>query len=1057
MDEFSTLSFSNQSIHSSIMSNSTDPSDYNQQQQQQQQEAIERATNLFSEEQDVNMEDEDEVLPASFPQQQMMQPSFSAAATTTIQQTLLDRIITPSPFPQHNTGTSRFRTAFSRILADPVNDTEAWLAVIAESSTCYASILGGTESASSSSLAAPDQYAKLDWVESCYGALIYRFPYAVTHVTGVADILRQQIVELRAALAQSMHTSSNSNSSIILYEAPMKQRLLQCRAKLSRIFQTHLGIAEESILGQDTTPDDATQTPPVHRLALGAWVVELWLVYVKHVQHDAATAAVKNIANPSEISLAEREAGTAAYDRAVTAAGDGHNNHLLWNAYRSFVQSWVTVSPLDGGTNVDHALASKQMQQLRSVYQRAIVQPMLGLDTYWQEYESFEKQQSEALAAALIQEFAPKYQHARSVYLERNRVMSSGDVQLGRLATPPVPPVDQNNNENEYHGKLLDEYHLLRLWKVRCSYERTNPGRLGTTDLSRRIRNSFCEMACTLTRHPETWHMWSTWELLQAGVSTVTVGPGPDGWPASVQRSLQVLKLGQKHIPDATLLAYAEAQLIETYNPSACQDIMESFLERSPNTLGFVLLQQLVRRHKGKEPARIVFARARKTLSTSSSTKTIFEEKSTDKGDNDGEKTEGQTGKKMDEENGNRWIVTNRLDETIGAGAPLVPKTGENGDKKLKTMSGGITWHLFAAHAEMEHRLNREPEIAARVYELGLRKHATFLTVTPYVQRYAQLLLELNDILNLRALLTRAVAACEAGNKQSALASLWDTRLHFESVSGADPASIGSLQRIEQRRHEVLMGPDLEDVATGGIAGTGDSALIGAQKSTIAEQLIRTEGYDVSSRIVNGLKRTVGLLGVMGIWGTADIDAKSRKRHTKVELSIEFSGGTSDAAYYKRLQFEQSVQAGFSPDSVQTDMVTGSKLLTARERLALATGAGGPTGVLGGTAIMLSIQQSADWLRPLLLLLPASQLRLPIVAKPPPHLTEMALSAMRQNALPAERPTDDVSSKSTKRSLATNNDGSSDEEDGVGSSGYGAAFRARQRARMEQNGTTHLN
>jgi hypothetical protein len=135
----------------------------------------------------------------------------------------------------------------------------------------------------------------------------------------------------------------------------------------------------------------------------------------------------------------------------------------------------------------------------------------------------------------------------------------------------------------------------------------------------------------------------------------------------------------------------------------------------------------------------------------------------------------------------------------------------------------------------------------------------------------------------------------------------------------------------------------------------------------------------------------------------------------------------------------------------------GSKILSARERL--AGGTGGPSGSTGagsgGTAVMLAIQQSPDWLRPLLLLLPASKLRLPLVAKPPPHLTEMALLRLRQNDLPAERPQDDVP-KRNKRSRANDGNSSDEDDNGVhsGSSGYGNTFRARQRARMiQQNGT----
>jgi hypothetical protein len=892
------------------------------------QEDMDDANDLFADEEDDAFMDEDEVLPQSIvPQHEALQDSDSQQVphSATIQHTLPDRIITPSPFAQHNTGTSRFRTAFSRILADPVNDTEAWLAVITETATCYASIVDK---------AAPESYAKLDWVESCYGALIFRFPYAVAHISGIAEILLQQMVAISAAPKYPIHV------------APMAHRIKQCEAKLSHIFQKYLGVGQAENVETTTKP-----------LVLCSWVVELWLIYVKKVQHDMTVSG----ADPR----VARDAVTAAYDLATAAAGDAHNNHLLWSAYREFVQSWPLQTA--DGANVDHALASKQMQQLRSVYQRVIVQPMLGLDTYWQEYEAFEKQQSEALAAALIQELAPKYQHARTIYLERNRVMAE-DAQIGRLATPPVAPNYGSSSETEYHGKLLDEYHLLRLWKTRCSYERTNPGRLGTSDLNRRIRHTFCEMACTLTRHPETWHMWSTWELLHQGstpaAEATAVGGAFDNWPASASRAVQVLQLGQELIPDATLLAYAEAQIVEMHKPAACPAVMDKLLERSPNTLGFILFQKLVHRYQGKEKAREVFARARRTLSKPETSKVAKVDVATDKTEADAELVDNQA---LD--NGKRWMVTNRLDETVGALVASSSTTKENGDAKSKVVPAGpITWHLFAAHAAMEHRLNRSPDVAARVYELGLRKHASFLTVPPYIQRYAQLLLELNDIVNLRALLTRGVAACEAEEKRDALASLWDMTLYFESMGGSDAGSVAALQAIEQKRREALMGPDIEDVATGGAAGAGDS-----------------------------------------------------------------------------------------PDSAAVEVFAGSKSLTARERLGGATGVGGVAGPAGGTAIMLAIQQSADWLRPLLLLLPASQLRLPIVAKPPPHMTEMAISALRQYALPAERPADDVATKGKKRLISLGNDGSSDEEDGAGTSGYGAAFRSRQRARMEQNGTTHLN
>jgi hypothetical protein len=71
--------------------------------------------------------------------------------------------------------------------------------------------------------------------------------------------------------------------------------------------------------------------------------------------------------------------------------------------------------------------------------------------------------------------------------------------------------------------------------------------------------------------------------------------------------------------------------------------------------------------------------------------------------------------------------------------------------------------------------------------------------------------------------------------------------LQFESeLSGADQSSVAVLQNDEKRKREAMMGPDEENVATGGFVGDGGAALIGARKDTITEQLFRSEGYQES-------------------------------------------------------------------------------------------------------------------------------------------------------------------------------------------------------------------
>ena len=110
-------------------------------------------------------------------------------------------------------------------------------------------------------------------------------------------------------------------------------------------------------------------------------------------------------------------------------------------------------------------------------------------------------------------------------------------------------------------------------------------------------------------------------------------------------------------------------------------------------------------------------------------------------------------------------------------------------------------------------------------------------------------------------------------------------------------------------------------------------------------------------------------------------------------------------------------------------------------------------------AVNVAIQSQPEWIRPLLLLLPASKLRMTVMTKPPPHLTEMALLQLRQSTLPAERPQDDKGAAMSQRSARISGQkrsaggDSSDGDDGnVGGGGYGRQFRQRQRARQMAGG-----
>eukprot|EP00986_Skeletonema_menzelii_P019911 scaffold29560_cov154-Skeletonema_menzelii.AAC.3 len=978
-------------------------------------------------------------------------------------------------------------------------------------------------------------------------------------------------------------------------------------AKLDRIFQMCLGVNMDGSpalhgeiqTSQSIDAESAATSIDSARTIMGGSCkhsIELWLLFIRKRTWDASRAAAVEIAIPSpppgytpgvaqvsvihqqyEESLRSayrqridliREKVTQAYETALECgAGFAQNNHLIWKRYVNFVKSWtepvnysaaamsLASSMPQGSVPVlppadpahDHSSSQKQLAQLRTIYQRGVTHPMTGLDQFWQEYEAFERSHSDSLGTILVAEWLPKYQHARSIYLERNRVWTVHELKGGRLAVPPVgcnvegavagvstsgmstmggtgaagvvgagddfggeaaggagaAGTGEPLSDSEYMAQMEDERVVLSKWRRRAGYERTNPERLSAADHAARVRASYSEEVCAFARHPEVWYEWSQWELLHGSSVAASTGSNSantsDGQPSNqgtasaaliapakagdvksggnAIRAVAVLSLGMESLPDSALLAQAQAEILERHlggkSKVACIKVLEQFVKRSPTTLGFVLLQRLVRRHQGVDAARSVFSNARRTLQ-------VREEDLSS--DND----EGKGVTVSTKQDGINKDETN--DDGDGKGAILpqnrmvmnrlgTPAEGE-GENSQQASAGFITWHLYASHATIEHHLSKKPKVAARVYELGLRKHRTFLSTPPYVLHYANLLLELNDEENLRSLLMRAVAACEeeeassGGSDEAAITRrremqrpLWDMMLKFESIlssRGSNGNISADISSIESRRRRALYGPGNEDVVMGGENAPDEdedrNLGSGAQKNSLNEQLIRVEGYDVASRIANGMARMVDVLTITGAIGNGDSDTSSLDFAAAAAASVaaggtssdvwgdECAGGASDVSYVKRLRFqrESSTRAatalfGGFPGAGQGVGGTSGKLLSSRDRVA----------AMGQGANAVAVQNAPEWLRPLVALLPPVPKFGRGITRPPPHLIEMALSTLRANGLPS-RPTNGADTDSKKR---RRDDGDSSDEDGDGASGggYSSQFRSRQRSRLTEH------
>ena len=112
---------------------------------------------------------------------------------------------------------------------------------------------------------------------------------------------------------------------------------------------------------------------------------------------------------------------------------------------------------------------------VREVYQRALVQPAIGLEALWKEYEAWEAVQSRDNAKAVLAEVADEALVARRVARERKVLVD----QLELKMMPRRPRGTQRESTQ------------LRAWRALWEYEASNPQRLPPDELQGRMRYTF--------------------------------------------------------------------------------------------------------------------------------------------------------------------------------------------------------------------------------------------------------------------------------------------------------------------------------------------------------------------------------------------------------------------------------------------------------------------------------------------------------------------------------------------------------------------------------------
>jgi hypothetical protein len=315
-----------------------------------------------------------------------------------------------------------------------------------EVASCWRSLSPLLDAMYTTAGSSEDTWRKIDWIESCHLALLHHFPYAKDYILQLAEVYmrlvavtKEEAEMCRSADASGIGTNLGGvpwkaiTPSSLLMNSPVvhSPRQQHYDAKLNELFRTHLGVDPDgspAVHTHDGTTLDAmcATTPEGAKTVLPGMIhsVDLWMLYIKKRNWDAAHSVVKefpippppvgytpNITQVSVLLQRYEESLRGVYrsrkdkiwegtEKGFEAALDGgagfmSDNHLIWRQYVIFVRSMTDPVDFSGVRNAlvplpppdpghEHAIHQKQLPLLRSIYQRGITHPQLGLDQYWQ-------------------------------------------------------------------------------------------------------------------------------------------------------------------------------------------------------------------------------------------------------------------------------------------------------------------------------------------------------------------------------------------------------------------------------------------------------------------------------------------------------------------------------------------------------------------------------------------------------------------------------------------------------------------------------------------------
>ncbi|RUS21308.1 hypothetical protein BC937DRAFT_93090 [Endogone sp. FLAS-F59071] len=506
--------------------------------------------------------------------------------------------------------------------------------------------------------------------------------------------------------------------------------------------------------------------------------VDLWKFYLNYIRR--INSGENGVApGPESRAVVEK-----AYEYVLNNVGLDKDAGAVWGDYLFFLKTGEAHNTYE---------EQRKMDNMRRVYQRAIAIPLNNVEHLWKEYDQWENALNRLTGVDL--EFAKKFLAERSpAYMTARTALREMRIFTDAMIRGGIPKPPQWTER---------EVHQLDLWKRYILWEKSNPLHLDDTNvLADRIMYAYQQALLVLRFYPEIWYVRFR-ELLCGNQQTGKVYVDSEDGDGSATGKVRVFinpalflmisygghihRLHLQH-PCSFLVHFAYAELCESRKHLAeARAAFESLLAQLT-----ARIEQINRESDAEVQTMLQHAaeeRAAESLGD----------------DIDGEMREQirMKERERERERGKLEEKRKREIEHVAKGCSLVwisymrfSRRAE-GIKTARTIfskarkSPNCTYHVFIASALMEYYNSKDPTVAGKIFELGLKM---FGDDPSYVCQYLEFLIQLNDDNNTRALFERTLATMPADKAKP----VWQKFSEYENKYG----DLTGIQKVEKRRSE---------------------------------------------------------------------------------------------------------------------------------------------------------------------------------------------------------------------------------------------------------------